>query len=120
MRGGLLAACQLGRRIVNLVEAKQYPAWLRDLAIALIVILCMGAGVILRSLSDNIRSGARSPSRMEFLADPETGCEYLGYKNGGIIPRLDVDGRHKGCREGAGRERFRPNPDGEGLPQEFL
>lgn len=31
--------------------------------------------------------------------DSLTGCQYLTTSSGGLTPRLDVDGKHIGCRE---------------------
>lgn len=48
--------------------------------------------------TDNADSRVRSG--MALYTDHGTGCEYLGNPRGGITPRLDVDGRHMGCRRG--------------------
>ena len=37
-------------------------------------------------------------SGVELVTDELTGCQYLSAKNGGITPRLDLTGRHIGCK----------------------
>ncbi len=41
-------------------------------------------------------------SGLSLFTDHQTGCQYLGLRGinggGGIIPRLDGQGRHVGCR----------------------
>ena len=36
-------------------------------------------------------------SNMALRTDYGTGCQYLETSGGGITPRLDVNGKHKGC-----------------------
>lgn len=37
-------------------------------------------------------------SGMRLHTDASTGCEYLSTPNGGVTPRLNKDGSHRGCR----------------------
>lgn len=43
--------------------------------------------------SDAPRSG------MQPHTDAATGCQYLSTPLGGITPRLDANGQHRGCRQ---------------------
>ncbi|USD59051.1 hypothetical protein J4N45_10965 [Vibrio sp. SCSIO 43140] len=46
--------------------------------------------------TDNIEEGTRS--QLTVRTDYKSGCQYLSYRDGGLTPRLDVNGQHMGCK----------------------
>ena len=70
-----------------------YNKFKKDLFLVLVVGLVLQiAYAKLPFFRDNSDGDARSGVRVH--VDQLTGCEYLGGRNGGIIPRLDADGNH--------------------------
>lgn len=61
-------------------------------------VLCILGSVFLSQTGfgrDNTDGAKRSG--MALRTDYGTGCQYLETTEGGITPRLDVNGNHKGC-----------------------
>lgn len=58
-----------------------------------IIAIQYASGVFRRDDTDGI-----SRSGMKPHTDNATGCQYLSVPGGGITPRLDGNGQHRGCR----------------------
>jgi hypothetical protein len=50
--------------------------------------------------TDDSDAGRFQRSDMEILTDHLTGCQYLTGSRGGLTPRLNADGTHRGCARG--------------------
>lgn len=50
-----------------------------------------------RGMSDSLGGQGLSTDPIRARLDPLTGCEYITYKEGGITPRMDADGKQV-CR----------------------
>lgn len=80
---------------------KEYTLWLAGWAVAILVL-----GWVMSCLPTG-RDDTDEPgwfgkrSGVEPVIDHRTGCQYLRTRDGGITPRLDVDGRQIGCKRDA-------------------
>lgn len=67
------------------------------LKILLCSIFCL---FIFIGCSKKAESGTYIPQSryVQVFTDPETGCQYLTTMDGGITPRLEAGGAHRGCK----------------------
>lgn len=87
---------------INMIETKESEKFFKTVnwlwkalgVVALIYIAAYSIGYGLDSTDVNPfnRSG------MSLHVDNMTGCEYLGAAKGGLIPRVNANGMHMGCR----------------------
>lgn len=77
------------------------------LSVLLLPVLLPALGVFVGENYGHTAATRREPilpaivpdSRFSIWADPETGCEYILYRERYFVPRLSTDGSPKGCRE---------------------
>lgn len=82
-------------------ELRRVIAWAGDKIAKLflgvvVVVALIGISPLGRDDSDPGFWGTRS--NVAVRIDHKTGCEYLEGRNGGLTPRLDVDGGQMGCK----------------------
>jgi hypothetical protein len=62
-----------------------------------LIILGVWVALLVLSPLDDTDEGNFARSGMVLHTDNATGCQYLSKVFGGIVPRLNADGSHKGC-----------------------
>lgn len=82
-----------------LEDLKAWSWWLwRFFVLVLLCTVAIEMTPLGRDDSDPAQWGNRS--NLKPRTDALTGCQYLEARGGGITPRVDVDGRHVGCKRG--------------------
>lgn len=61
-------------------------------------VYCLAATMMLGGVTAGWIGAKADIPLIQVQTDPETDCQYMVNRNGGITPRIDADAVHMGCR----------------------